>query len=119
MKKTAKKIIKKDQSELKKIRCPMHQLINLLTGPWTAYILWIIRSKGEQRFGELKKTMPKISSKVLTSRLRMLEEEGILSRYQEEAIPPKVTYSFTKRGKQLDKTLDEINKLAQKWYNSK
>ena len=97
----------------------MHKLINLLTGPWTTYILWIIRLKGEQRFGQLKKAMPQISSKVLTERLRMLEEEGILSRHHEETIPPKVTYSFTKRGKQLDKMLDEINKLAQKWYNSK
>jgi len=110
---------KKDPSQVEKIRCPMHKLINLLTGPWTTYILWIIRLKGEQRFGQLKKAMPQISSKVLTERLRMLEEEGILSRHHEETIPPKVTYSFTKRGKQLDKMLDEINKLAQKWYNSK
>jgi DNA-binding HxlR family transcriptional regulator len=63
--------------------------------------------------------MPQISSKVLTERLKMLEGEEILLRHQEETIPPKVTYSLTKRGKQLDKILDEINKLAQKWYNSK
>ncbi len=101
-----------------KIRCPMHRLISLLTGPWTTYILWLIRSQGPQRFGQLKKHMPKISAKVLTERLRMLEEEKIIDRYQEETIPPKVTYSLTKRGKELDKILDEINKLAQKWYNS-
>ncbi len=101
------------------IRCPMHRLINLLTGPWTAYILWLIRSEGPQRFGQLKKHMPKISAKVLTERLRMLEEEKILDRHQEESIPPKVTYSLTKRGKELDKILDEINKLAQKWYSKK
>lgn len=100
------------------LRCPMHELVKLLTGPWTTYILWLIRSKGPQRFGELKKSMPDISAKVLTDRLRMLEDEKIISRYQEETIPPKVTYSLTKRGKQLDKLLDEINKLACKWYNS-
>ncbi len=96
----------------------MHRLISLLTGPWTTYILWLIRSQGPQRFGQLKKHMPKISAKVLTERLRMLEEEKIIDRHQEETIPPKVTYSLTKRGKELDKILDEINKLAQKWYNS-
>ncbi len=100
------------------IRCPMHRLINLLTGPWTTYILWRIRSEGPQRFGQLKKAMPKISAKVLTERLRMLEEEKIIDRHQEETIPPKVTYSLTKRGHELDKILDEINKLAHKWYNS-
>ena len=108
----------KDMTECKSnIRCPMHRLVNLLTGPWTTYILWLINSQGPQRFGQLKKHIPKISSKVLTERLRMLEEEKIINRHQEETIPPKVTYSLTKRGKQLDKMLDEINKLAQKWYS--
>ncbi len=110
----AKNEIKKEGHE----RCPMHRLINLLTGPWTAYILWLIRSQGPQRFGQLKKHMPKISAKVLTERLRMLENEGIVDRYQEDSIPPKVTYSLTKRGKQLDNILDEINKLAKKWFSS-
>jgi len=100
-----------------KIRCPMHNLLNLITGPWTAYILWLIRSQGPQRFSQLKKHIPTISSKVLTERLRMLEDEKILNRHQEETIPPKVTYSLTKHGKDLEKMLDEINKLAQKWYN--
>ena len=97
--------------------CPIHRLLNLLTGPWTTYILWVISSEGPQRFGELKKHIPKISSKILTERLRMLEEEKIISRHQEETIPPKVTYSLTDHGKELYKLLDEINKLAQKWYN--
>jgi len=101
-----------------KIRCPMQHLLNLLNGPWTTYILWLLRSQGPQRFGELKKHLPNISSKVLTERLRLLEKEKIIDRFQEETIPPKVTYSLNKRGKQLDKILDEINKLAQKWFKS-
>ena len=94
----------------------MQKLLNLLSGPWTTYILWLLRSQGPQRFGQFKKQMPQISSKMLTQRLRMLEEEKIILRHQEETIPPKVTYSMTKRGKQLDKMLDEINKMAKKWY---
>lgn len=98
--------------------CPIHRLVSLLTGPWTTYILWLIRSNnGSQRFGELKKSISGISAKVLTERLRMLENEGIIDRFQEETIPPKVTYSLTKRGKELNKLLDEINHLARKWYN--
>jgi DNA-binding HxlR family transcriptional regulator len=101
--------------DLDRIRCPMQRLVTLLTGPWTTYILWLIRSRGPQRFGQLKKQMPQISAKVLTDRLRMLEEHGILSRHQEATIPPRVTYSFTKKGSALDSLLDEINELAQKW----
>lgn len=101
--------------EYSEMRCPMHMLLNLLTGSWTTYILWLIRTNGEMRFGELKKQMPGISSKVLTERLRMLESAGILNREQEQTIPPKVTYSFTDKGHDLEQLLDEMNTLAQSW----
>lgn len=117
---SAKKLAKKTTIDCEeKQLCPIHQLLNLLSGPWTTYILWLIKSSGPQRFGELKKSMPEISSKMLTERLRMLEKELIINRYQEDTIPPKVTYSFTKRGKELSKLLDEINFLAKKWFNNK
>ncbi len=116
--KTKKVSGKKEIEKSLKIRCPMQHLLNLLSGPWTTYILWLLKSQGPQRFGELKKHIPNISSKVLTERLRLLENEKIINRFQEETIPPKVTYSLTKRGQQLDKILDEINKLARKWFKN-
>jgi DNA-binding HxlR family transcriptional regulator len=97
------------------MRCPMYRLVELISGTWTTYLLWLLHEHGPMRFGQFRKQMPTISAKVLTDRLRMLEEEGIIRREQENSIPPKVTYSFTKRGKQLNKMLDEINKLAKKW----
>lgn len=104
-----------DVRSYSEMRCPMHGLLTLLTGPWTTYILWLIRSNGEMRFGQVKKQMPGISAKVLTERLRMLEEAGILAREQEATIPPKVTYRFTKRGHELERLLDEVNALASQW----
>ncbi len=97
------------------MRCPMYRLVELLSGTWTTYILWQLHVNGAMRFGQLRKAMPTISAKVLTDRLRMLEEAAIVLREQESTIPPKVTYSFTERGKQLNAMLDEINKLARKW----
>lgn len=105
----------KDVREYSAMRCPMHGLLSLLGGTWTTYILWLIRTHGDMRFGQIKKQLPAISAKVLTERLRMLEEAGILSRHQENTIPPKVTYSFTERGHQLNLMLDEINALALAW----
>lgn len=113
---TRKKLVF-DVSTYSDMRCPMHGLLSLLTGPWTTYILWLIREGGELRFGQLKKQMPGISAKVLTERLRMLEEAGILARHQENTIPPKVTYSFTQRGHELENLLDEVNQLALQWSN--
>ena len=95
--------------------CPLHGLVSILSGPWTIYILWLLRTNGDMRFGQLKKQMPAISAKVLTERLRMLEEVGILSRHQEQTIPPKVTYSLTERGKELEKVIDPLGALALKW----
>ncbi len=108
-----------DISTYSDMRCPMHGMLSLLSGPWTTYILWLIRTNGDMRFGQLKKQMPKISAKMLTERLRMLEEAGIVSRHQENTIPPKVTYSFTTRGHQLEELLDHINTLAIQWSGGK
>ena len=95
--------------------CPMDSLLKILMGPWTTNILWLIHSTGPMRFGGLKKQMLGISSKMLTERLRMLEDVGILHREQENTIPPKVTYSLTERGNDLNKVLDGLHTLALKW----
>lgn len=96
-------------------QCPMDGILRILMGPWTTYILWLVRSNGPQRFGQLRKQMPTISAKMLTERLRMLEEAGIMHRHQESTIPPKVTYSLTERGTDLNKVLDDLHKLSIKW----
>ena len=108
-----------DIRKYSEMRCPMDGLLNLISGPWTTYILWLIRNGQEMRFGEIKKQLPLISSKVLTERLRMLEGAGILERRQEASIPPKVSYRFTKRGHDLEELLDQINGLALHWSGSK
>lgn len=111
MKAKTKQGIKKTEE----MRCPMYRLVDLLSGTWTTYILWLLHVHGPLRFGQLKKHMPTISAKVLTERLRMLEAAGVVTRKQEATIPPKVTYSFSKRGKELNRLLNEINRLAKKW----
>ncbi len=98
-----------------KTQCPMDWLLRLLMGPWTTYILWVLRSQGPQRFGELKRGVPGISAKVLTDRLRMLEEARILHRHYEATIPPSVTYSLTTRGEELREILDRLAEVAQRW----
>ena len=95
--------------------CPLHGLVTILSGPWTTYILWLLRNRESMRFGQIKKQMPSISAKVLTERLRMLEELGIVHRDHEPTIPPKVTYSLTARGHELDGAIDALDALALKW----
>ena len=48
----------KTMCEYSEMHCPFHGLLNLLSGSWTTYILWLLQSNEEMRFGELKKQMP-------------------------------------------------------------
>lgn len=95
--------------------CPMDALLRLLMGPWTTYILWMLRSNGPTRFGELRRRVPGVSAKVLTTRLRMLEQAGIIYREFTPTIPPQVTYGLAARGRELERILDDMNALAQRW----
>ena len=95
--------------------CPLDSLLRVISGPWTIYILCRLHKNGDTRFGELKRQMPGISSKILTGRLRSLENAEIISRHHEPTIPPKVTYSLTREAGELTKILDQIDTLAYRW----
>lgn len=95
--------------------CPMDNLLRTLMGPWTTYILWILRTEGPQRFGALKRKVEGISAKVLTERLRALEAAALIERHYEPTIPPQVTYSLANRGQELSPALDALDKIALDW----
>ena len=95
--------------------CPMDFILRMLMGPWTTYILYNLRTHGPQRFGELKRRVTGISAKMLTERLRTLEGAGLLKRDYEATIPPKVTYSLTARGHELDEVLGGLADVAIRW----
>ena len=96
--------------------CPMDFILRVLMGPWTTYILYNLRSFGPQRFGELKKRIAGISAKMLTERLRSLEDAGLIARHYEATIPPKVTYSLTTRGRELEPALDLLATIGKRWH---
>jgi DNA-binding HxlR family transcriptional regulator len=95
--------------------CPIGGLLETLTRPWTLHILWALSHNGPTRFGALRQNVAGISSRVLTERLRALEEKGFLYRDYKPTIPPEVTYGLTKRVKDIQKVLADLGRLAQKW----
>lgn len=95
--------------------CPMEALLRLITGPWTLHILWVLAESGPRRFGEIERAVPGISTRMLTERLRMLEQAGVLWREQAQTIPPAVTYGLTERGKELRSVLDNLGEIARRW----
>ena len=95
--------------------CPMDFILRMLMGPWTTYVLYNLRTHGAQRFGELKRRVGGVSAKMLTERLRTLESAGLIRRDYETTIPPKVTYSLTARGHELDQVLDKLAEIGMRW----
>jgi DNA-binding HxlR family transcriptional regulator len=70
---------------------------------------------GPMRFGVLRKNVAGISARVLTERLRTLEEKGFVFRDYQPTIPPAVTYGITDRMKDIEKVLAQLEGLARKW----
>jgi DNA-binding HxlR family transcriptional regulator len=96
-------------------QCAIHGLLEVLARPWTMYILWVLSTRGPTRFGALRRQVEGISSRVLTERLRSLEQRGFVFRKYEPTIPPAVTYGITKRMQDIGPVRDELNRLAQSW----
>jgi DNA-binding HxlR family transcriptional regulator len=98
-------------------RCPKptHELLQLLTRPWTMHILWALSAAGPTRFGALSRQIDGISSRLLTERLRDLEEKGFVYRHYEPTIPPAVTYGLTERMQEISEVLGKLDELAHKW----
>lgn len=93
--------------------CGMTYAMVLLSGRWKVNILWNL-NKGINRYGKLKNEIPGISEKMLTQRLRDLENEGLIVRKDFKKIPPHVEYYLSEAGEQLTPVLSELCKWGTK-----
>lgn len=80
-------------------------------GIWKMPVLWRLKSKA-MRFGEIKKDIPNISDKVLSTQLKQLESDGFISRKVIPDTPVKVEYSLTSRGKRAIKMITVMRKYS-------
>lgn len=82
--------------------------LDVIGGKWKPIILCHL-GNGPIRTGELKRKMPKITSKMLTQELRELEADDIVHREVYQQVPPKVVYSLTTEGKTLRQLLIDMS----------
>ncbi|MCA0272655.1 MAG: helix-turn-helix transcriptional regulator [Proteobacteria bacterium] len=80
--------------------CPISDCMKFLGGAWTPNIFWYL-SSGPRRFSELRHDIPAVSAKVLTQRLRDMEEHGLVLRRVMPTSPPSVEYELTELGREL------------------
>ena len=94
--------------------CPVLETLHLLSGRWTAFILYELQKYDSIRFGELKKKLNGITNSMLSSTLKTLETEGIVVREQFNEIPPRVEYSLSEAGRDMCAIYYEIAKWGEK-----
>nr|WP_042194582.1 helix-turn-helix domain-containing protein [Kibdelosporangium sp. MJ126-NF4]CEL21418.1 Transcriptional regulator, HxlR family [Kibdelosporangium sp. MJ126-NF4]CTQ96015.1 Transcriptional regulator, HxlR family [Kibdelosporangium sp. MJ126-NF4] len=81
--------------------CPINPVVDLVFSRWSTPILWVLKEHGRQRFTEIRRRLPDITSKVLTQRLRQLERDGLIARTYHAEIPPRVEYEISELGRTL------------------
>lgn len=87
--------------------CPVETTLTLIGDKWKVLILRDLLP-GKKRFGELKRSVGKVSQKVLTTQLRDMEAKGLVNRQVYAEVPPRVEYSLTELGKSLKPVLDAM-----------
>ena len=87
--------------------CPVELTLLLISNKWKILIIRDLL-EGTKRFSELKKSITNISQKVLTSNLREMEENELLTRKVYPEVPPRVEYTLTDIGYSLKTLLDNI-----------
>jgi DNA-binding HxlR family transcriptional regulator len=105
--------VRKNQAPPPPPACPLTTCMKLLGGAWTPNIIWYL-SGGPRRFGELRSDIPRISAKVLSTRLRALEGKGVVDRQVLPTSPPSTEYSLSALGRELIPVIQEIVRVGAK-----
>jgi DNA-binding HxlR family transcriptional regulator len=98
--------------------CPhFHEAIELIGKRWTGAIVWALTER-PMRYAELGKAVPGLSDRLLSQRLRELEEEGLVERRVEPGSPVRVTYSLSEAGHDLEPAIRELKTWAKRWKDT-
>lgn len=96
--------------------CPMARLLEMLTRPWTLHILWVLGGHGPMRFGALRRAVEGISARLLTVRLRTLEQEGFVTRSVVPGKVPEVTYTPTDQMRDIGEFMQQLQRASERWH---
>jgi DNA-binding HxlR family transcriptional regulator len=90
----------------------MRRAFALLSGKWKLEIMWLLNQR-VHRFGELRKAIPGVTQHMLTTQLRELEADGLISRTVFAEVPPRVEYEMTQKARGLGPTMEALTA----WWN--
>lgn len=103
-----------DAADPSRGQCPTEATLAVIGGRWKVPILWNL-FKGTLRFGELSRSLPAATQKMLTQQLRELEKDGLVLRKVYAEIPPRVEYSLTPMGRSLEPVLLALTEWGERY----
>ena len=97
--------------------CPrFHIAVELIGSRWSGAIIQCLLG-GRARYNAIRATIPEISDRMLSERLRALEAEGVVTRIVVPESPVRVEYELTAKGRALQESIDAIGKWATRWIS--
>ncbi len=95
--------------------CPLyHEAVELVGRRWTGAILRVLMD-GPLRFSEIAQSVPELSDRLLSERMKELEARGIVDRRVIAGPPLRVEYELSKMGRELEPALTELERWAKRW----
>lgn len=103
-------------NQCQEIRCPIQFVLEIVGSKWAILILRELFS-GSRRTHEFLEVLPGISTKTLTARLRELESYGLVRRKVFPEVPPRVEYSLTEKGLEIQPVMVALKSLGEQWLD--
>ncbi|AOP53032.1 MULTISPECIES: winged helix-turn-helix transcriptional regulator [Brevibacterium] len=92
--------------------CPTRIVLDRVGDKWTVLIIGIL-DEGPKRFSEIRLAIGGITPKVLTSTLRSLVADGLVTREVFAEVPPRVEYELTDLGRSLQEPVAALRRWAE------
>jgi DNA-binding HxlR family transcriptional regulator len=98
--------------------CPRyHEAVELVGKRWTGAILYVLLHGGRMRFSEIAHSVPDLSDRLLSERMKELEARKIVERHVTQTSPTKVCYELTEKGRELAPAMAELKLWADRWLD--
>jgi DNA-binding HxlR family transcriptional regulator len=96
--------------------CPYyHEAVELIGRRWTGAIVSVLIQRTTLRFGEIAESVPELSDRLLSERMKELEARGVVTRTVRPGRPVRVEYELTEMGRALEPAVQELERWARQW----
>ena len=102
-----------------KTECPILHVFRRIGGKWKLLVIYFLSLQKVIRFGQLRRTLPEISERMLVRQLRELEDDGLVSRTVYGTVPPRVDYALTPLGESLVPIMESLKAWGSMYEKSR